>query len=438
MLGHSPPNMRPADEPLLRRFARDEPASEGLGRTDEKSHPLPVAQDQVQPLIVPSAADNHFDDKYRQNEPPQRMKILHVCESIIGGTGSYLAELIPHQVMKYGAANVVLLIPETQLHFLEPGILEAAPQIVTFARPRRLWGSMFLAGVYLKTLNAFKPDIIHAHSSIAGGVIRLLRASGQAQIVFCPHGWSVDMTGAQRIRKLAEVAERMLARFPDQIIVISHHEYNRAIELGIRADKLNLIPNGISRQVPEVPAVTWEDSRIKVLYAGRFDYQKGVDILLKAVTGLEDRISVRLVGDVAVDQSVLMDPLPSCVTKLGWLDRDGVAAQMKACDVLVVPSRWEGFGLVVVEAMRLSKPVVATAVGGLREILGDGEFGYLVPPEDPEALHQFLKTLDRDKLREMGAIGHQRFLADYTSDRMVRDIDTVYGAQLARRGRQLD
>ncbi|MFK0385445.1 glycosyltransferase family 4 protein [Agrobacterium sp. NPDC090273] len=349
-----------------------------------------------------------------------------MCESIIGGTGSYLAELIPHQVREYGAENIVLLIPESQMSFLDPSVVAARPSIITFHRPRRLWGTLFLLHQYVKTLMSIKPDVVHAHSSIAGLIVRTLRCSRRAKIAFCPHGWSVDMKSAHRIRAIAEITERLLARLPDEIIVISQYEYKRALELGVRPERLRYIANGISKDVPSVQAAEWKDNRSKVLFAGRFDYQKGLDVLLKAVHGLEDRISVRLVGEVAVDGNLKVEEFPPSITKLGWLDRDGVAAQMKSSDIIVIPSRWEGFGLVAVEAMRLSKPVVASAVGGLKEILGNGGFGYLVPPEDDRALHDFLANLDAEDLRNMGERGNTRFLAEYTSDRMVRAIDAVY------------
>ncbi|MBO9099499.1 MULTISPECIES: glycosyltransferase [unclassified Rhizobium] len=358
------------------------------------------------------------------------MKILHVCESIIGGTGSYLAELIPPQVERYGAENVALLVPETHMDFIEEGIINSGARIITFPRPRRLTGAIFLSGHYLKSIFSFKPDIVHAHSTVAGVVVRVLRI-WRTKIIFCPHGWSVDMKGTGRIQKIAEKVERMLARMADRIIVISRHEYDRALELGIPASRLALIPNGIRKEAPSIDPAIWDDDRIKVLYAGRLDYQKGVDVLLKAVEGLDDRLVLRLAGDAAVGSNLLPTTLPAGVEKLGWLDRKEVSAQMKSCDILIVPSRWEGFGLVAIEAMRLGKPVAASTVGGLKDIVDGGNFGYAFPPEDDAALHAFLKTLDKDSLREKGEIGHRRFLATYTSDRMVHQVDEVYSSQFS-------
>ena len=355
---------------------------------------------------------------------------MHVCETIIGGTGSYLSEVIPYQVQRYGADNVSLLIPQTHMGFLEKSILDSGVRIFTFPRPRRLSGSAYLSLHYLKRLRDFQPDIIHAHSSIAGMIVRTLRMFSKAPIVFCPHGWSMDIRGSRALRWMTEMTEMALGRLPDQIVVISSHEYRRALDIHIPASRLTLIPNGIANVVPDIEPAPWDDQRIKVLYAGRFDYQKGVDILVRAVEGLDDHVSVRLVGSAAVGHRVLPETLPACVTDIGWQDRSNVIAQMKSCDVLVVPSRWEGFGLVAIEAMRLSKPVIASAVGGLQEIIGEGRYGYLIQPEDVQGLHDCLRMLDRDKLRAMGEIGHNRYLSKYTADRMVGQLDELYERML--------
>lgn len=354
------------------------------------------------------------------------MRILHVCETIIGGTGSYLAEIIPHQAARYGRQNIVLLIPKTQMSYCEKTILRSGIQILTFNRPTRLAGFFAMSRAYLKALREFAPDIVHAHSSLAGGAVRVLGARS-ASIVYCPHGWSADKLDTKLVQRAAAVAERALARLPHPVVAISQYEYDRGLELGYAPARLKLIRNGISRQQPDVAPAPWDDDRLKILYAGRFDYQKGIDVLLDAVDGLDDRLSVRLVGDFAVDAHLRLRPLPEGVQHVGWLDRDGVVAQMKSADILVVPSRWEGFGLVAIEAMRVGVPVLATSVGGLTEILGNGRYGYLVQPEDSHALRQALERLDRPSLKRMGKAAQQHFLDTYTAERVVRELDELYG-----------
>ena len=328
--------------------------------------------------------------------------------------------------------SVVLLVPGNQLNYLDPEVAASGVRIIPFARRSRFLGTFSFIKTYLSALRELKPEIVHAHSSIAGLVVRLLGILRGYSIIFCPHGWSVDIKGARVVRLVAEVVERVLALNTDQVILISRHEYRRARDLGFGEDKLSLVVSGIRPESPDVQPAPWEDNRLKVLFAGRFDFQKGVDVLLEAVQDLGDRLTVRLVGGGVVNSLRLPESLPSHVTNLGWLDRTDVSAQMKSCDVLVVPSRWEGFGLVAVEAMRLGIPVIASGVGGLREILGDGQYGIVVPPEDPQALRSALLSLTPERLLELSNLGRNRFLAAYSSERMVREIDAVY----ARIGRK--
>lgn len=195
---------------------------------------------------------------------------------------------------------------------------------------------------------------------------------------------------------------------------------------GIAGRKLRLVPNGIAADPPPVSPAPWDDSRIRLLFVGRFDRQKGLDILLDAVRPLGDRVALRVVGAPAVSETELTADLPPHVSILGWLSREQVSAQMAACDLLVVPSRWEGFGLVAVEAMRLGTAVMASDVGGLSDILGPDRFGFSVPAGDPQAWRNALAGLDRTEIARRAAAGQARFRDCYTADRMMAGIDAVY------------
>lgn len=359
------------------------------------------------------------------------MKLIHVCESITGGTGSYLAEIVPFQVREYGRANVALLVPAEQYEASDRALLSSGAQIFTFKRPSRAVGTLMLELAYLKQLASFQPDIVHAHSSLAGLITRVTRVPWGPHIVYCPHGWSVDKTDSRIVAKVAGAIERLLGRLPDDIIAISAHEHRRGIELGLPPDRLHLVPNGISSAVPAIAPAPWDDARVKVLFVGRFDRQKGVDILLEAVEELGSSVAVRLIGDYAVDQPETSKDYPPHVEHLGWRKRADVTAQMKAADVLVVPSRWEGFGLVAIEAMRVGTPVLATRVGGLVEIVET--HGILVPPENPAAMKAALGELDAIDLAERGQRAAQAFKTYYTSDRLVRQLDGLYAAALGSR-----
>lgn len=108
--------------------------------------------------------------------------------------------------------------------------------------------------------------------------------------------------------------------------------------------------------------------------------------------------------------------------------RNDIPNIMKALDVFVLPSLWEGFGLVPLEAMAAQKPVVATSVSAIPEVIVDGETGLLIPPKDSIALADaILKLLDDPELaREMGRKGRVRLEKEFSVDRMVSQTEALY------------
>lgn len=347
------------------------------------------------------------------------MKILHIAESIQGGCGTYLNEIVPLQILQWGEDQIRCLVPAQHV-----AQLADVPSAVvrTFDRPSRRAGLGALLLAVRSAVREWRPDLLHLHSSVAGAVVRALAwLQPLPSIVYCPHGWAFDAVQGRAARAAVQAAERLLARRAQRIVAISEFERDAGIAAGIPAGRFCLVYNGIS-VAHEPRHAAWDDARLKVLFVGRLDRQKGVDILLDAVRGLDERIAVRIVGQAVVAAG---DPAGhrrlAHVDFLGWQDKAAVAAQINACDVVVMPSRWEGFGLVAVEAMRAGKPVLASAVGGLPEVVVDGQTGRLVTPGDAGALAAALRDLgdlyrtDRAALQRMGEAGRQRFLARFSS-----------------------
>ncbi|MDD3030417.1 MAG: glycosyltransferase [Alphaproteobacteria bacterium] len=351
------------------------------------------------------------------------MKVLHVCETAKGGTATYLATLIPLLCEHMGPGNVRLLLPQqhrAELSSIDPSILSF------FDRPGRLKGlPHFFVAVFL-SLRRFRPDVVHAHSTFAGIVSRLLSPFFRVPVVYCPHGWAMDIEQGALQRRFISWIEVALSFLCRKIIAVSEHERRRGLALGLAPGKIVTIYNGLACEGPCVRAAPWDDARLNVLFAGRLDRQKGPDILLRAVEGLEDRLSVRLIGAPVRGDATPMTSVGAHVAFLGWQSRDVVAAHMKACDVVVVPSRWEGFGYVALEAMQQAKPVIASSVGGLLELVEDGKTGILFPPGDAGRLKTILATVDRSSLREMGLAGRRRFLDKFTAARLAPLIEAVY------------
>jgi glycosyltransferase involved in cell wall biosynthesis len=272
----------------------------------------------------------------------------------------------------------------------------------------------------------FEPDIIHAHSTFAGALVRIMFGwrHDRPVLVYCPHGWAFNIQAARWKLFAVALAERFMAPFCDRIIAISHHEAKEAMRIGIDPAKIEVIRNAIPLTAPAPAPVTWPDTRRKILFIGRLDRQKGFDILAEAVAGLEQDFVVRVAG-AAVTSSACASGAPH-IEFLGWLTTAGIEGHLRCADLVVMPSRWEGFGLTALEAMRAGKPVIAAAVGGLPEVVVSGVTGRLVPPGDANALRHALRALDAKALNRMGEQGQKHFRREFTIDRMHQSLVDLY------------
>jgi glycosyltransferase involved in cell wall biosynthesis len=173
---------------------------------------------------------------------------------------------------------------------------------------------------------------------------------------------------------------------------------------------------------------------------GRFEPVKGYDTLLEAAAllrtrqpkvqfllageGKEESRLKRLAKELRVEDRVFF---------LGW--QQEIPEILSALDLFVLPSRNEGMGRALVQAMAMGKPIVATRVGGVPEVLGEGEAGLLVPPDDPVQLSQAIEQLltDRELARKLGEGGKRRAPA-YSAERMVAEIESLYETLLLKKG----
>jgi glycosyltransferase involved in cell wall biosynthesis len=357
-------------------------------------------------------------------------KILHVCENIQGGIATYLNEVGPLQIAERGPGNVRFVIPARSRADL-PDIPDECIVPIDYERRSARALSSYMLKVR-RILADQRPGLVHAHSTFAGLATRLLRARGvsDAPLVYCAHGWSFLMDVSPLKRRAYAAIERRLARHTDAIVNISHYEHERALELGLPADKSHIVVNGIG-PAPDVRPAALPQSRINLLFSGRMDRQKGLDILLAAMERLGDRDVHLYVAGAAVLARATQRALPN-VTYLGWLARDALESYYAAADALVVPSRWEGFGLVATEAMRRSTAVIASDRGALPEIVVSGETGLIYSGDDPDRLASALRGPDKATLKRWGLAGRARQRALFSIDRVHSQLNEIYAALAER------
>lgn len=259
------------------------------------------------------------------------------------------------------------------------------------------------------------PAIVHTHTSKAGFIGRLAaRLCGVPAVIHQPHGhifyayWGPWRTG------MYLALERLAARWNDRLVTLTDRGATEHLERGIgRAGQYVTIPSGVptDRLRAEAPSraearrrLGLDDAAFVVTAVGRLVPVKGFDLLVDALPALVAAVPdahVVLVGDgperADLERRAAAHGLAARLHLLGA--RSDIACCLRASDVLAAPSRNEGMGRVLVEAMALGVPVVAAAVGGIPDVVVDGECGHLVPPDDVAALAAQLAALGRDRER---------------------------------------
>jgi glycosyltransferase involved in cell wall biosynthesis len=177
-----------------------------------------------------------------------------------------------------------------------------------------------------------------------------------------------------------------------------------------------------------------------VVLVGRLTRQKGPDILIDAaemVLARRTGVTFVVAGDgplrAELEAAVRQRALGRSVRFLGY--RKDVASLFAASDIVAMPSRSEGHPVALLEALALARPVVATRVGGIEDIIVHGESGWLVPPEHPECLADALVALldDAEMARRLGDAGRRVVQRDCAPERAARRLATVYRTVLAER-----
>lgn len=281
-------------------------------------------------------------------------------------------------------------------------------------------------------------DIVHAHS---------LRTELAAVL------WSRLLGDAPAVLRTVHNTDDFYIRFPyaalarasagrlDRIIVISDAVGRFLREhTGLPADKMVRIYYGIDLAGWDLPPALTAPRIPTIGLVARLAPQKGHRILFDALPGIlaaVPNVRVRIVGHEELSS---VGELRAYAVDRGVADHvcfegfvDDVPTLMHELDLVVLPSLWEGFGLVLLEAMAAARPVVASAVGPIPEVVTDGETGLLVPPGDPSALADAVVRVlrDPDLADRLGRAGRARAERTFGARRMVEQTDRLYRELLA-------
>lgn len=370
-----------------------------------------------------------------------RLRILHVAATTTGGVGLLILCLIKHLDPRAFELSVAF----GRGYLLDRSFDEAGVTVHTLSTSRRVGLLSILKGtleVY-RILSRGHYDIVQSQTSVGGVIGRLAGWAARTPVVI----WTVQGLGAHPghpawKRTLLRIVETLLDRFTDHYVAVSQDLRDQGVRAGIfRSDKVTVIPNflpfdhvpstfditakrrafGIPEGCPVIGTVT------------RLEPQKANEVFLRAVAHVTSQLPnlVTLIAGDGPQRAELEDlaarlGLTERVRFLGW--RTDAVELLGTLDIFCMSSRWEGCPMVLLEAMAMRCPVVATDIGGVREIVVNEDTGLLVAPDDSEALARaVLRLLAANAERErMGEAGRRRVEQRFSAEKMLAAYARLY------------
>ena len=382
-------------------------------------------------------------------------KILHIITRLdMGGSAQNTLQTCKKLCGKYETILVHGLSYESRMtdlerRIIEDGVEEARaqgvkviplPSMVRSIRPLKdVRALLSLVWLIFKE----KPDIVHTHSSKAGILGRLAaKIAGVPYIVHTPHGHVFYGHFGIVASKIFLWVERIFSKFTDRMVALTNGEKNDYVKLSVcPPEKLFKIHSGVDlkqfmqpngNRVEKKRSLGLDQNGTVIGFVGWLLPIKGPAYLLKAMAHIwpdYPTASLVMVGkgelDVDLRAQALRMNANGKVKFLGW--REDVHEIMPVFDLLVLPSLNEGMGRVLVEAMAAGKPVVASEVGGIPDLVKHGETGYLVRPADEKALANGIKKLlnDPERAQQMGQRGKE-YCRQFSLEAMIAKLDDLY------------
>ncbi len=287
----------------------------------------------------------------------------------------------------------------------------------------------------LFALKGCQAAIVHLHHPNPLGDLSYVLARPAAPLVVTYHS---DIVRQMHLAKLHAPLLRYILDRAAAIVVTSPHYVDSSPVLPRYRDKITVIPLGI-----EPPPAAWLEAsparnggEPQYLFMGRLMPYKGVQVLLEALTQVQGRLWIAGEGpaESRLRQQAAAAGIHDRVEFLGFLSGREKWRRLAACDALVLPSLYESYGLVLVEAMAAGKPVVASDLPtGVSLLVQDGVNGRLFPPGDARALAAALRSLAADPAaaRRLGEAGRRLMETHYTTARMVSEYLRLYEAVIA-------
>ena len=392
-----------------------------------------------------------------------RIKVLRLCSVFeppasalvgkgagfdpIGGMQNHTAELTRALDRQNVAQTVLTTRPPTAPYLQRLGKHARVVRLgLPIRRLRQLYG---LQVSIIAPILASRADLVHVHLGedlavlpVGAAAAKLYRLPLVLTIhLSMRHTLVVSNLRSAILKTLGGWIEGLGERSADAVLAITPRLARQLVPEGVEKDRVHVVPPGVN---PALFAGPFEDpfpdiGRPRVVFVGRLAPQKGVRTLVEAARLLKTSgVQVLLVGDgpqrSTLEQEIRRQGVGDVVHLFGFVPHERVPAILTHADLLVLPSHYEELGTILLEAMWVGVPIVASRTGGIPDIIDDGVNGLLVVPGDPEVLARAIDRLlaDSELARRLGKAARER-AKDYDWGVLAERVFAIYRDVLAGR-----
>lgn len=377
----------------------------------------------------------------------RKIKIIHIAQSA-GGVAEYLKELLKR--INNDKYTNILIVSNDYKGKEEVIKLSKKSFFVDMVREINIKKSFKAIKEIKKILKQEKPDIVYLHSSMAGALGRIaLLFNRKVKIIYNAHGWYFNADIGKK-KEIYRIIEKILAFKADKIIAISKSEYNSALEKGIcKENKLILIENGVDlKKYADVETYrtnmknkyNLDEKDIVIGIVGRISEQKDPMTSIKAAAKIikeKSNIYFMFVGTGELEKQVLNyaqnQKIEDHIIITGWVDN--VKPYISTFDIALLPSKWEGFGLAIVEYMTCKKPIITTKLGGIADILNKEGAAFFIEKENENDIVKHIKYIlnNEENIKIMVEDNYKHCAERFDIEREVKQHEILFEELLNKR-----
>lgn len=358
------------------------------------------------------------------------MKIIQIITGLgIGGAEKIVSDLSEklvnnqHEVLIISLTGDKLMKTPSEVNVIEMNMTKGIVSII-----KTYWGVR-------KIIKEFNPDVVHSHMFHANIFARLIRLTLPfKKLISTAHsnneGGSLRMLAYRLTDSLAEISTNVSEKAVNEFIAKKASKLGRMIPIYNGVDTHKFCYSSKNRRVMRELLNIPDDARL-IMTVGRLTEAKDYPNLINAFASLECKSSTYLaiIGDGELNSSLKELAINLKVdSNIFWLGKqNNIEEWLSACDLFVLSSVWEGFGIVLAEAMACERIVIATNVGGVEEVVGDANF--LVPPSRSDLLMHKIKSilnLNNEELLHIGTLNRDRVQRNFSIDNIVVQWESIY------------